>query len=301
MPRFHAPLAALLLAAALAAPAARAQATMPAGSLSVKVTDEAGGPLAGVVAKVDGVPRGRTGADGWVKVGGLGAGWHAVKLTRDGRVGLGLGMLLPAGGEASVEVGLPRAPGFAIPLSRLKVVARRDGEAADPAHGVRGAGGTGRRWSRGDILRRKPGRLTDVLRDAPEAELVEGAHGPVLRIRRAFAAREGSPQPSGLAPPDCAPAYYVDGVRFEGLETPDVVSPAEVDELVLYAGNVPPAYGGMRASCGVVVIRTRGTPAAENKPRTRPSYSRPSVSKTFAPPTPGKPAPPAAKRAPVQP
>ncbi|HEV7587520.1 MAG TPA: hypothetical protein VGO40_05270 [Longimicrobium sp.] len=288
MPRFDVPLAALLLAAA---PAARAQ----AGSLEVKVTDEAGAPLAGVVAKVDGVARGRTGVDGRVKVGGLAAGWHALKLARDGRVGLGLGMLLPAGGIAAVEVGLPRARASAIPLPRLNVVARKDGELGDRAHGGRGAGGTGRRWSGGDILRRKPGRLTDVLRDAPEVELVEGANGTVLRFRRAFAAREGSPGQAGLAPPDCAPAYYVDGVRFEGLETPDVFPPAEVDEVVLYAGNVPPAYGGMRASCGAVVIRTRGTPAADDKPRARPSYLRPGAPKPVVPPNPGKSARPTAK------
>ncbi|SOD04176.1 hypothetical protein SAMN05216486_1314 [bacterium JGI 053] len=281
MPRFHAPLAALLLAAALAAPAARAQ----AGSLEVKVTDEAGAPLAGVVARVDGVACGRTGADGRVKVGALSAGWHAVKLTRDGRVGLGLGMLLPAGGIAAVEVGLPRARATAIPLPGLKVFAARDGDfAADRAHGGRSAKGPGRRWTGGDILRRKPGRLTDVLRDAPEVEMMDGANGAVLRFRRAFAAREGSPRQVGLAPPDCAPAYYMDGVRFEGLETPDVFPPAEVDEVVLYAGNVPAAYGGMRASCGVVVIRTRGVPAPENKPRARADYHRPGAPKPIAPP-----------------
>ena len=292
MPCFPASLAVLLLAAALAAPAARAQ----AGSLEVKVTDEVGAPLAGVVAKVDGVARGRTGADGRVKVGGLVAGWHAVKLTRDGRVGLGLGMLLPAGGSAAVEIGLPRVPSAAIPLPGLHVVARKDGEAAEPAHGVRSAAGTGRRWTGGDILRRKPSRLTDVLRDAPEVELVDGANGSVLRFRRAFAALEGSPRQAGLAPPDCAPTYYVDGVRFEGLETPDVFPRAEVDEVVLYAGNVPPAYGGMRASCGVVVIRTRGAPSAENKPRARPDYARPGAHKPATPRTAGKHARPSAKK-----
>jgi hypothetical protein len=295
MPRFHAALA-LLLASVPAAPAAAAQAR----SLEVKVTDPAGVPLAGVVAKVDGVARGRTGADGRVKVGGLAAGWHGVKLTREGLVGLGLGILVPAGGDASVEVGLERARRSAIPLDRLSVYARKHGEPLDPRHGSRGAGEPGRRWSGGDILRRKPGRLTDVLRDAPEVELVEGAAGAVLRFRRAFAAREGSPRPAALAPPDCAPAYYVDGARFEGLETPDLFPPAEVDEVVLYAGNVPAAYGGMRASCGVVVIRTRGLPDAADKPRARPDY-HPGTHKAVAPPGRGKPAPPSPKHFSAQP
>ncbi|MFL5537953.1 MAG: hypothetical protein ACJ8J0_03130 [Longimicrobiaceae bacterium] len=273
-----------LLAPLAAAAVASTDAAAQSGSLEVKVTDEAGAPLAGVAAGVDGVQRGRTGADGRVKVSGLAAGWHGVKLARSGRVALGLGVLLPAGGAAAVEVGLPRARPSSITLPPVHAVARKHGGfAGDRPRGGHDGDGGGRRWTAGDILRSKPGRLSDLLRDAPEVELTQGPGGAVLRFRRAFAARDGSPRPSLPGPPDCAPAYYVDGVRFEGVDGPDLYPPAEVEELDLYPGNVPAAYGGVRASCGVVVIRTRGGPVPENKPVARPGYHPPALRKRVAP------------------
>jgi hypothetical protein len=279
--------AALPLAAALAASDVHAQ----AGSLEVKATDPAGAPLVGVVAKVDGVARGTTGADGRVKVRGLAPGWHALKLTAAGRTGLGLGVLLPPGGEAEVEVALQRVRPPVV-LRKLDVVGRHGGgmAVAPPAGRVRPDGGV--EWGQGDLRRAKAGRLSEVLRMAPGVELVRGPAGPALRFRRAFAAR-ASDRP-GLAPPDCAPAYYVDGTRFDGLETPDVFPVSEVEAVVLYPGNVPPAYGGMRASCGVVLIRTRGANAAPPKPRARPDYLRPPSAKHPAPPRATK-APPRSK------
>jgi len=287
---------AALFAPLAAAAVAWTDAAAQSGSLEVKVTDEAGAPLSGVVASVDGVPRGRTGPDGQVKVGALAAGWHAVKLARVDRVALGLGVRLPAGAVAAVEVGLPPARLSAVALPPVRAFARKYGGFV----GYQPAGehvGPGRRWTGGDILRHKPGRLSDLLRDAPEVELLQGPSGPVLRFRRAFAALDGSPRPALPAPPDCAPTYYVDGVRFDGVETPDIVPPGEVEELLLYPGNVPAAYGGMRASCGVVVIRTRGGPSPENKPLARPGYHPPAPRKAVAPKAPH----PAPKRPAVHP
>jgi len=165
-------------------------------------------------------------------------------------------------------------------------VARKHG-AASPG-GAPDEAGTGRRWTRADLDRAKGRRLSDLLAAAPGVELVDGPAGAVLRFRRAFAARDGSPGHAGLAPPDCAPAWYVDGVRFDGLETPDLFPPGELEEVVLYAGNVPGAWGGMRASCGVVLVRTRGLPAAAPKPRARPDYARPAAEKRLPPPSPAK-------------
>lgn len=249
------------------APAAhpRRAAAQDAGVLELKVTDPQGAPLAGAAAKIDGVRRGTTGADGRVRVHGIAPGWHALKVTQLGRRAVALGMMVPPGGVAEVELGLQvdaiRLPGVAGTARRDKGILVRQ-----PAHGRVEASG-GRRFTRDDLARSGAGTLTEVMKRAPGVELVSGPRGPVLRFRRAFAALSPEPPGGGMEPPDCAPAYYVDGVRFGALETPDVFPPSEVEEVVLFPGNVPPAYGGVRASCGVVVIRTRAAPVAAPKPR----------------------------------
>jgi len=256
-----APLVLAMLALPAAAPA------QEAGVLDLKVTDPDGAPIAGAAAKVDGVRRGVTAADGRVRVGGIAPGWHALKVTRLGRRAVSVGMLVPPGGVAELEVGMqPEAialPGVSATVLRAKGILVRE-----PQHGVRDAGGSRRVFRIEDIRRSGAARLSDLLLRAPEVELVRGPHGAVLRFKRTLAALPPEPPGGGLTPPDCAPAYYVDGVRLASLETPDVFPPSEVEEIVLFPGNVPAAYGGVRASCGVVVIRTRGGPAPGAKPRT---------------------------------
>ncbi|HSU15805.1 carboxypeptidase-like regulatory domain-containing protein [Longimicrobium sp.] len=251
---------ACLLALTLAVTPRRAHA-QETGVLVLKVTDPEGVPLARAAAKVDGVRRGTTGPDGRVRVQGIAPGWHALKVTLLGRRAVALGMMVPPGGVAELEVGLQpdaiRLPGLAATVPRDK---------ASP-HGRPTLAGTGKKFTRDDLDRSKSPTLSGVLRDAPEVELVQGPHGPVLRFRRTFAALRPAPG-GGLEPPDCAPEYYVDGIRFAALETPDLFPISEVEDVVLFPGNVPAEYGGVRASCGVVVIRTRGGPAAAPKPRT---------------------------------
>jgi hypothetical protein len=254
-----------LLALLLAAVPRRAEAQAP-GALELKVTEPDGAPLAGAVAKVDGVPRGITGADGRVRVHGIAPGWHALKVTQLGHRGVALGMMVPPGGTAELEVGLEPS---SIRIAGVTGTARRDKGilVRAPQHGRLDPAGLGRHFTREDIDRSRATTLTALIVTAPGVELLHTARGPVLRFRRALAALPPEPPGGGLLPPDCAPAYYVDGVRFATLETPDVFPPAEIEEVVLFPGNVPAAYGGVRASCGVVVIRTRGVPLAAPKPR----------------------------------
>lgn len=238
----------------------RAAAAQEAGVLALKVTDPQGAPLSGAAVKVDAVRRGTTGGNGRAVIGGIAPGWHALKVTLIGRRPLAMGMMVPAGGVAELEVGMESAP-VALPgISGSVAVGKGQGPPPrDPS-------GMGRHLTREALKRAGAAKLSEVLAAAPGVMLVRGPAGAVLLFRRAIAARR-EPQGGGILPPDCAPAYYVDGVRFAGLETPDVFPLSEVEDVVLFPGNVPAAYGGSRASCGVVVIRTRGGPAAGTKPR----------------------------------
>ncbi|HEX6747055.1 MAG TPA: carboxypeptidase-like regulatory domain-containing protein [Longimicrobium sp.] len=236
------------------------------GMLDLKVTDPEGAPIAGAAARIDGVRRGVTAADGRVRVRGIAPGWHALKVTRLGRRPVAVGMLVPPGGVAELEVGL-QAEAIALPGVSATVLRAKGILVREPQHGqIQPAGG--RRFGVDEIRRSGAATLSGVLQRAPEVELVRGPHGAVLRFKRALAALPPEPPGGGLTPPDCAPAYYVDGVRFPSLESPDVFPLSEVEEVVLFPGNVPAAYGGVRASCGVVVIRTRGGPEPGAKPRT---------------------------------
>jgi len=261
---FRAALACLLALTLLGVPCrAFAQET---GVLQLMVTDPEGAPLAGAAAKVDGARSGVTGADGRVRVQGIAPGWHALKVTLLGRRAVALGMMVPPGGVAELEVGMQpdaiRLPGLAATATRDKGILDRH-----PQHGRPKMAGAGKWFTRDDIDHSKATTLTALLVTAAGVEMAHGPRGPVLRFRRTFAALAPEPPGGGLEPPDCAPEYYVDGVRFAALETPDLFPLSEVEDVVLFPGNVPAEYGGVRASCGVVVLRTRGGPLAAPKPR----------------------------------
>ena len=61
---------------------------------------------------------------------------------------------------------------------------------------------------------------------------------------------------------DCPPGYFVDGVPFV-MYGPlnQAFSPAEIEGVEIYFGNVPPQWGGTRAMCGVILIWTRSAAA----------------------------------------
>ena len=245
-----------LLAAALALPAgAGAQA---GGAVRLKVTDERGAPLGGAAVQVDGRPRAWTDSAGRAEVAGLAPGWYAFKLTRLDYRGAAPGVLVAPGRATVLEVTLEREP-----LALPGVAGKQ--KLAGPG-GVPGPGPLGRRIPRAVIAATAPARLTDLLEKAPEVVLVQGPHGAEVRFRRALAGVRPDPPDGGPAPPDCVPAYYVDGVLHPGVGSPDVFPPGEVEEVLLFAGNVPAAYNGGRASCGVVALWTRGGAGAPSKP-----------------------------------
>ena len=99
---------AALAAVLLALP--RAADAQDAGVLALKVTDPQGAPLSGAAVKIDAVRRGTTGENGRAVVGGIAPGWHALKVTLIGRRPIAMGMMVPAGGVAELEVGMESAP-----------------------------------------------------------------------------------------------------------------------------------------------------------------------------------------------
>ena len=69
-----------------------------------------------------------------------------------------------------------------------------------------------------------------------------------------------------IAGGDCPPSYFVDGFPF-AVDGPlnQAMSPAEIEGVEIYFGNVPAQWGGSRAMCGVVLIWTRTTAASATR------------------------------------
>ena len=236
---------------AVVAPAARGAAAQEAGALVLKVSDAgSGGPLAGARVSVDGRPRGETDGEGRVRVEALAPGWHTLKVAMLGWRPSAPEVMVPARAELALAVGLEPQP-VAIPVVKAEGAGLRG--LARLYDRLRGDG-HGRIVSGDDLKPRGVDRLSDVLRQFPEVEVIEGPSGRMVRFRRTFAAARVV---EGLRPPDCAPTYYLDGVPFR-LDSPDVIHLRDLEGVELYPGNVPPEYGGSRASCGVVALWTRG-------------------------------------------
>ena len=110
--------------------------------------------------------------------------------------------------------------------------------------------GFGHFITRGDIDRRQPRLMSDMLRMIPGAVLVPGPAGTSrLRFGRAAGAR------------DCPPQYWMDGLPLDGNFNIDDIAPMDVEGVEIYAGpSVTPAqFSGMNttAACGTVAIWTR--------------------------------------------
>lgn len=110
--------------------------------------------------------------------------------------------------------------------------------------------GFGHFITRGDIDRRQPRVMSDMLRMVPGAVLVPGPAGTSrLRFSRAVGAR------------DCPPQYWMDGMPVDRYFNIDDIAPMDVEGVEIYAGPsvTPPQFSGMNttAACGTVAIWTR--------------------------------------------
>lgn len=110
--------------------------------------------------------------------------------------------------------------------------------------------GFGHFITRGDIERRQPRLMSEMLRMIPGAVLVPGPAGTSrLRFSRALGTR------------DCPPQYWMDGLPVDRYFNIDDIAPMDVEGVEIYAGpSVTPAqFNGMNttSACGTVAIWTR--------------------------------------------
>lgn len=110
-------------------------------------------------------------------------------------------------------------------------------------------------FSRAKIDSIHPDHVTDILRQAPGVQLVYPDSGgpPLVQMLRSRFAHLNH---AGICPVE----YYVDGVRFDMENSPDInLHPAEIEAIEVYDGasKIPPQYNSGEASCGVIVIWTR--------------------------------------------
>lgn len=108
-------------------------------------------------------------------------------------------------------------------------------------------------FSREDIERRRPARVTDLLVDVPGLRL-EG--GSTIGTRIATFDRTLPGTGGGV----CPVQVYVDGMQAKGeVSLNDLASPAGLEGLEVYKGlaTVPPEFQSPEARCGVIALWTR--------------------------------------------
>ena len=123
---------------------------------------------------------------------------------------------------------------------------------AAPGFDARRRQGGGHFFDRGEIDRRRPRALTDLLRLIPGIRVERGPGGYWVRSSRS------------LGPRDCPMSTYVDGVVVTTETRPrrgssifDTVPIDMVEALEVYAASEVPAQYNRGSQCGVVLIWTR--------------------------------------------
>jgi hypothetical protein len=231
-------------------------------------------PLPGARVSVDGRVRGVADARGVVRVDGLAAGSHGVGVTLLDRIPRGMRLELTAGEEREVLIVMqPLSVGLA-PLTASARPRSRDWRIEDFYRRAQDHI-TGRFVTRAQIEEKNATEFTDIFRGLPGVRVDPGPSGFVVRSARAVSMGGGQAHGNGAASPrgsdgmgaliaggDCAPIYFVDGVPF-AVDGPlnQAFSPADVEGVEIYFGNVPPQWGGTRAMCGVILVWTRSSAA----------------------------------------
>jgi hypothetical protein len=230
--------------------------------------------LPGAQVSVDGRPRGVADARGELRVAGLAPGTHGVSVSLVGRIPRGMRLELAAGEEREVMVLMqPLSVGLA-PLTASARPRTRDVRIEEFYRRAQNHI-TGRFVTRAQIEEKNATELTDIFRGLPGVRVDPGPNGYVIRSNRAVSMSKGQAHGNGapgargsddmgalIAGGDCGPSYFVDGFPF-AVDGPlnQAMSPAEIEGVEIYFGNVPPQWGGSRAMCGVILIWTRSTAA----------------------------------------
>lgn len=117
--------------------------------------------------------------------------------------------------------------------------------------------GIGHFVTRGEIEKRHPLALSDMMRTIPGAVIIPGDNGrTALRFAR-------------VGRSNCPPQFFVDGMQVTGFSIDDM-PPGDVEGVELYAGaaGLPPEFNRMRGTtiCGTVAIWTRIPGGEPTKP-----------------------------------
>ncbi len=104
--------------------------------------------------------------------------------------------------------------------------------------------GWGRYFTREDIERRKPFRVSDMLRAIPG--FLVARVGATSQIRSTWLGRT------------CEPSIWIDGARMVDWDLDVLVHPQDVEAIEVYRGiETPVEFGGALNSCGAILIWTR--------------------------------------------
>lgn len=228
------------------------------GRLVGRVTDGvAGGPLVGArVRMVDLRIEALTDEEGRFVLGRVPPGAHAVELsnlgyaTRTDTVGVESGL------TTAVEVSMAVDPVELEPL-RVRVERRTPGLEAVGFYDRREYAAGGSFVDRQAIEDQNPLEVADIFRRVPGAEV--RLANPLDVLSRSVILRGGRRDM-----PPCYPGVYIDGqvVHRPGTEPAmlnQLLAPDQVEGIEVYQGgaSTPLEYGGVNASCGVVLIWTR--------------------------------------------
>lgn len=236
----------VLIAAAPLGAQTRTPVAASSGVVTGTVTDDAHHPIEKVeVSAIGGAVVARTDTAGEFVLAGLTPGRASLRFRRIGFEPVVLSAQVPFGDTTDVDVTLTvvaqQLKGVIVQADAAKIIQLAEFE-------DRRRQGAGHFITRADIERRRPIRLSDMMRLVPGAVLVPDNTGQSTLY---FAA---SPHQR------CPPQYWVDGVMVTGFNIDDV-QPSDVEGIELYSGpaGIPPAYNRSRGNtiCGLVLIWTR--------------------------------------------
>src|SRR4051812_15370347 len=256
---------ALALATTVAAVPAAAQQSTVTFTVFAAETQQA---LAGAQVSVDTRVRGVTDARGELRVAGLAAGTHRASVSLLGRIPRAVRVELAAGEEREVLVLMEP---LAVALPGITAAARERSRDARIEDFYRRAqtSSHGRFVTRAQIEEKNAIQFTDIFRGLSGMQVVPSQMGETVVNPRAITMGLGR-VPEGRRRNElvqgggaCPPRYFVDGSPYALDEGPlnAQFSVADIEGVEIYPGNVPPQWGGSRATCGVIVIWTRTSAA----------------------------------------
>jgi len=243
--------AAALLAAFAASPAAApsaraaAQNTELTSAVAFVVTDSAGTPVP--YAQLVELPRERlrgvADARGELSAGRWPLGRYALVVRRIGFQPREFTLELREPDSVRVRVHLDPAP------QPMRAVVAAAGRHRLAEFEKRRAGGAGVFYDREEIEKRRPVRITDVLRTAPGLVYAQDATGQLRLLGRDVSLRGG-----------CPIEFVLDGIPIgDNVSADRFVDMVNVAAIEGYSGPTdgPAAYRGQRARCGLVLVWTR--------------------------------------------